>query len=52
MIPMYWIFFPTKFPFVILPNCAVYSQVRKLKGSEEHLGVERTAGGQDVLVSR
>lgn len=26
-------------------------QARKLKGSDEHLSVERSAGGQDLLVS-
>lgn len=41
-----------KVPFLISPNRAVCFQVRKLKGSDEHLSVERAAGGQDVLVSR
>lgn len=29
----------------------VWSQVRKLKGSDEHLSVERAGGGQEVVVS-
>lgn len=29
----------------------VWLQVRKLKGSDEHLSVERAGGGQDMLVS-
>lgn len=43
--------FQMKVPFLISPNRAVCFQVRKLKGSDEHLSVERAAGGQDVLVS-
>lgn len=34
-----------------LPVCVCWFQMRKLKGSDEHLSVERAGGGQEVLVS-
>ena len=40
-------FIPAVFPSVRL----FWFQVRKLKGSDEHLSVERAGGGQEVLVS-
>lgn len=38
---------------VLIKLCCQFfwSQVRKLKGSDEHLSVEKAGGGQEVLVS-
>lgn len=39
------------FLFLSFSCFCVWFQVRKLKGSDEHLSVDRSTGAQDLLVS-
>lgn len=43
--------FSNRFSSFLLSLCFLF-QVRKLKGSDEHLSVERAGGGQELLVSK